>query len=460
MSIDQNPTARLVRPGEPEYDAATRVFNLTASARPDLAVTARSVPEVRAAVRRAVAEGLPVRVHSTGHASAAVRPIRGGLLVQTRLDGLVEIDAERRLARIPAGTSWGAVVHAAAEHGFAAPHGSSELVGAVGYLLRGGLSFYGRKIGLAVNSVRAVELVTADGEWRRADRTTEPELFWALRGGGGGFGVVTAIEVELFATTEVIGGGSYWPAAHAEELLSIWRRWSLTAPDEATTSVRVMNLPPAPDVPPVLAAGPVFCVDGVFLGTEGEPGRAHAQYEELLGALRAVAEPVLDHWAPCSTSEVLDAHMDPGEPMPFVGDHMLLSELGDEGALVFLDMVGESSGSPLVAAGLRQLGGAFARPNPAGGVLDHLDSAHAYMGAGIPGGSITEEAIREHGAKVRAALAPWDTGRTAPTLIEDFGQPQGHLTAEQVAAVDRVRSTVDPDGVFRGDVMLHTTRLH
>jgi hypothetical protein len=308
--------------------------------------------------------------------------------------------------------------------------------------------------------VRAVELVTADGELRRADATTEPELFWALRGGGGGFGVVTAVEVELFAATDVITGAAYWPAARAEELLSIWRRWSLIAPDEATTSIRVMRLPPAPDVPPVLAEGPAFCVDGAFLGTDGDPDRVQDQYDELLGALRAVAEPVLDTWARTTTSAVLQAHMDPSEPMPVVGDHLMLSEIGEEGVLTFLDAVGESSGSPLVVAGLRQLGGAFGRPDPAGGVLDHFDAAYAYLGAGIPGGPVTVEDIREHSAKVRVALTPWDTGRTAPTLIEHYGQPQGHLTDEQVSAVDRVRSTVDPQGLFRGDVMPGTTALH
>jgi FAD/FMN-containing dehydrogenase len=110
MSTDDNPTARFVGPGEPEFDSATRVFNLTAPARPDLAVTVRSVPEVRAAIGRAVADGLPVRVHTTGHACAQVRRVRGGLLVRTALDGAVEIDVRRRTARVPAGTTWGAVV--------------------------------------------------------------------------------------------------------------------------------------------------------------------------------------------------------------------------------------------------------------------------------------------------------------------------------------------------------------
>ncbi|NNJ08473.1 FAD-dependent oxidoreductase, partial [Streptomyces sp. PKU-MA01144] len=150
-------------PGTPEYDEAAGVFNLAAPARPGAAVTVRTVDEVRAAVREAGARDLPVRVHTTGHASGARHAVDGGLLVRTRLAGGVVVDARRRIARIPAGTTWGEVVAAAAPFGLTAPHGSAAGVGVVGYLLGGGVSFYGRRTGLAANSVRAVELVTADG---------------------------------------------------------------------------------------------------------------------------------------------------------------------------------------------------------------------------------------------------------------------------------------------------------
>jgi len=149
-----------------------------------------------------------VRVLSTGHASAAVRPVRHAVLIRTELGGSVDVDTTRRLARVPAGASWQAVVDAATPHGLAAPHGSAATVGVVGFLLRGGISFYSRKIGLAVNSVRAIELVTADGELRRVDADHDPDLFWSLRGGGGGFGVVTAIEIALFPATSVITGST------------------------------------------------------------------------------------------------------------------------------------------------------------------------------------------------------------------------------------------------------------
>ncbi|MFC4533266.1 FAD-binding oxidoreductase [Sphaerisporangium dianthi] len=447
-------------PGEAAYEAATRVFNLVAPARPAAAVTVRTVEDIRAALRFAASERMPVRVHTTGHASATARPMDGSLLVRTLMDGAVEIDASRRVARIPAGTRWGAVVDAAAAYGLTPPHGSSPDVGVVGYLLRGGMSFYSRKVGLAVNSVRAVELVTADGEWRRVDAAADPDLFWALRGGGGGFGVVTAVEVGLFPVAKVITGAAFWPAAHASRLLRAWRRWTEDAPWEVATSARVMNLPALPDVPPVLSAGPVLCVDGVVLA-ESEDGvpAARAQAEDLLGPLRAVADPVLDTWELTEPAGVLQAHMDPADPVPIVGDHLLLGEIGDEGVEELLRVLGPDSGSPLVVAGLRQLGGAYAVAGRPGGALDHFDARFAYSGAGVPGGELTTEAILRHCAAVRAALAPWDTGRTAPTFVERLDQPQGHLSDDEVAAADRVRLRVDPAGLFRHDTMPATTAL-
>ncbi|MFF5207155.1 FAD-binding oxidoreductase [Streptosporangium sp. NPDC000396] len=457
MVDDRNTSIAL--PGDPAFEAATQVFNLFAPARPAAAVTAHTIDQIRAAIRYAESEGLPVRVHATGHASAAVRPMHGAVLIRTRMSGGVDIDAQRRVARIPAGTRWGEVVEAAAAHGLAAPHGSSPTVGAVGYLLRGGLSFYGRKVGLAVNSVRAIELVTADGELRRVNASSDPELFWALRGGGGGFGVVTAVEIDLFPAAQVITGAAFWPAVHAERLLSAWRRWTLDAPREVTTSLRVMNLPPLPQIPPALAAGPVVSVDGAVLSATGDSADARRHAEDLLGPLRSVADPVLDTWQLTTTSAVLQAHMDPTDPIPVVGDHMLLGELGDDGAAAFLRVVGEGSGSPLVVAGLRQLGGAYSTPSPAGGALDHLDAHYSYAGSGAAFDPDTAEALKSHCAKVRTALGPWDTGRTTPSFVESFEQPQRHLSPERVRIADRVRARVDPSGRFRDDIAPNATAL-
>ncbi|GIF07038.1 FAD-binding oxidoreductase [Actinoplanes siamensis] len=443
-------------PGAPGYRAATEVFNLAAVPCPAAAVTTHTIEQVRQALRYARGEGLGVRVHSTGHASAGVRPVDGGLLVRTALRGGVSVDPATGAVRIPAGTRWGEVVAATSPHGVTVAHGSSPTVGAVGYLLGGGMSFYGRMVGLAANTIRAIDLVTADGEMLHVTADTDPELFWALRGGGGGFGVVTAVEVGVVPVRHVHTGSAWWPAVHAERLVRIWRDWAGQAPRTATTSLRVMNLPPVPGGPPQLSAGVMVSVDGAVV-CDDDPSASVAR--ELLGPLRSVAEPVLDTWATTDVSGVLHAHMDPDRPLPVIGDHMLLRELSDDGIGRLLEVLGEGSGSPLIAAGLRQLGGAFAVPAPGGGALSHLEGAYSYAGSGVPMGGVTPQALREHCARVRAALRPWDTGRTVPSFVESFDQPQGHLEAAAVARADRVRLRVDPDGLFRGDIAPHATAL-
>lgn len=443
---------RVAVPGDREYEVATQVFNLAAPAQPVAAVAAETVDQVRFAIRYAQAERLPVRVHTTGHAAAAARPMHGALLIQTRLGGGVEIDGRRRVARVTAGTRWDEVIAAAAPYGLAAPHGSSPLVGVIGFLLRGGVSFYGRRVGLAANSVRAFELVTADGELRRVDAGNDPKLFWALRGGGGGFGVVTAVEIALFPAARVITGAAYWSAAHADRLLPAWLRWSRTAPREATTTLRLMNLPEHPDVPPELNVGTVLCVDGAVLGPAEDVTAAEEIAADLLGPLRSVAEPLMDTWELAEPPAVAQTHMDPTEPFPVYGDHMLLEDLGEDGTDALLRVAGQGSGSPLTNVELRQLGGAIAEPDPAGGALDHLDAPYAYMGGGVPFAPVTPEAITTRCAAVRAALGPWDTGRTTPTFVEHYEQPQGHLAPDQVQTLDRIRARVDPAGLFRGDI--------
>ncbi|MFG2905147.1 FAD-binding oxidoreductase [Kitasatospora sp. NPDC048286] len=440
-------------PGERAYAAATAVFNLAAPVRPAAAVTVRTVEQVQAALRHAHRAGRWVRVHTTGHASSSARPMDDALLIRTEPAGPVVVDPVARTARVPAGTRWGAVVEAAAEHGLAAPHGTSPTVGVVGYLLRGGISFYGRRAGLAVNSVRAIELVTPDGEFRRVSAIADPELFWALRGGGGGLGVVTAVELALFPAARVVTGAAFWPAAYGPELLSRWLRWTGDAPETVTTAFRVMNLPAVPEIPPVLTGGPVICLAGVVLSpTEDGLATAERQAADLLGPLRAVCEPVLDTWCTTTPPAVVRTHMDPTDPVPVLGDHLLLSELGPDGAETFLKVLGEGSGSPLVNAELRQLGGALAVPDPNGGALSHLDGAFAFTAGGLAVDQVTTAAVRAHCAEVRSALTPWDTGRTAPTLVERLEQPQGHLSAAAVARLDRVRHRVDPAGWLRHDV--------
>jgi FAD/FMN-containing dehydrogenase len=227
MAAETTSTPPVYLTGTPGYREATAVYNTFAPVQPDEAVIADSVSAVAAAITRARSRGLDVEVISTGHASSLADQMSGALLVRTVSSGPVEVDPQTRRARIPAGTRWGAVAEAAAQYGLGAVHASSPDVGAVGYLLKGGLSFYGRRFGLAANWLRAVELVGADGQLHRVDADHEPSLFWAIRGGGGGFGVVTAVEIELFDAAAVWTGADWWAVSDAGPLLDAWteRQW-------------------------------------------------------------------------------------------------------------------------------------------------------------------------------------------------------------------------------------------
>ena len=220
----------VLTPYDETWDAARQAWNLTVDQHP----TAVAVPESAADVRRDRGlrpRGGPAgRAAGTGHGASALGSLDETILIKLhRLRG-VEIDAERRTARVEAGVVWIEVVEAAAEHGLAALAGSSPDVGVVGYTLGGGLSWLARKYGIGANQVTAAEIVTADGTLRRVDRMNEPDLFWAIRGGGGDFGVVTALEFALFPHTEVYAGVLWFPVERAREVLRAWRDWRPSCP--------------------------------------------------------------------------------------------------------------------------------------------------------------------------------------------------------------------------------------
>ncbi len=437
--------------GDARYADATAVYNLAADVSPQFAVTVRTVPEVQAVLAGAAERGVRVRIHTTGHGTGSMLPYGGDeVLVRVQLDGGVVIDPESRTAVIPAGATWGEVIAAAAAHGLAAPHGSSAQVGAVGYLLRGGLSFYGRRYGLASNSVTSITLVTADGSVTTVDSTADRELFDALRGGGGGFGIVVSVTVSLFPAESVYTGAAFWPVTDAEFLLHAWEEWAESAPPAASTSFRVMNIPPLPGIPPQLTAGPVVCIDGAVLDEEGRSGEQVAA--DLLAPLRGRATPLLDTWHAGGPAEVPLTHMDPPEPVPFRADHQMLTALGAEGRKALLSVAGTARASHLTVVELRQLGGAFAVADPRGGVVKSLPGAYASVNLAVLGGPATAEGVDAQLAALREAMGPWDTGLCVPTFVERFDAPQKSFDASVAAQMQAVRDRVDPGGLFSRDV--------
>jgi len=209
-----------VFPDDSRFDDARQAWNLAADLRPAVVVLPTTVDEVVDAVTYAAERDLRVAVQGTGHGASVHAPMEGTLLINMREMRAVEIDAENRRARVEAGTLWEEVVNPATEHGLTALHGSSPNVGVVGYSLGGGIGWMARKHGLSADSGLAVEVVTADGTLVRADRTQNTDLFWALRGGGGGLGVVVAMEIALYAVDELVAGMMIWPWEWSSEVLT------------------------------------------------------------------------------------------------------------------------------------------------------------------------------------------------------------------------------------------------
>jgi FAD binding domain-containing protein len=238
---------------------------------------------VAAAVGWAAGHGLRVAAQGTGHGAAPLGPLADTLLLRTgRMRG-IRIDPQARVARVEAGVVWLDVVHAAARHGLAALAGSSPDVGVAGYTLGGGMSFLGRRYGLAASNVLAIEMVTADGRLVRADHEHEPDLFWALRGGRGSFGVVTALEFRLFPLTHAYAGVLWYPIEHGFDVLHTWGELTRSGPpDELTTVGRFLNLPPIPEIPEQIRGKSFVIVEAYHTG---DP----AQADELLAPLRARA---------------------------------------------------------------------------------------------------------------------------------------------------------------------------
>ncbi len=422
------------------WDEARQAWNLTVDQRPAAVVLPESVEDMRAAVRFAYETGLRVAPQGTGHGASALGDLDDTLLLKTeRLRG-VEIDAEARTARVAAGTIWIEVVEAAAEHGLAALAGSSPDVGVVGYTLGAGLSWLARKHGIGANQVTAVELVTPDGRLVRADAERNADLFWAVRGGGGAFGVVTALEFNLLPLEEVYAGILWFPVDRAAEVLNEWRAWTDGQPEEMTSVGRILQFPPIPEIPELVRGQSFVVVQAIVLGDEAEGAK-------LFAPLRALG-PVMDTVATIPVAELSRLHMDPEGPAPGAGDGGMLADVDAELVNAVVDL---TVGSPLLSVEIRHLGGAVARPRPGHGAASHFEAPFILFAVGIAPTPEGKEAVEDAAAGLLDALAPWQAEHTYLNFAETRRGSGSLFTAESLERLRRIKAEVDPDDVIRSN---------
>lgn len=318
--------------GDDGLAAEVATWNVAVQHTPAVAVGATCAADVATAVTWATAHGLGVAVQATGH--GPVRNAAGSLMITTRRMQGVSIDPERRVARVEAGVKWKRVMDAAAEFGLAGLCGSSSDVGVVGYTLGGGLGSLGRQHGFAADAVRSVELVTADGRQRTLSADSEPELFWAVRGGKGNFGVVTAMEIELVPVGSLYAGGVFFVGEDAPAVLHAFRRWSRTLPEEVGASVALLRLPDAEFLPPPLRGQTAFHLRYSYSGPD------QAEGERLLAPMLEAGRVLLAAVGPMSPAGMDAIHMDPVDPMPAWEKGMLLADLPPEAVDALLAAAG------------------------------------------------------------------------------------------------------------------------
>jgi hypothetical protein len=432
----------VITPGDAGYDEARGTFNLTDDLRPALIAFPESEADVATIVDVARGYGLRLSAQRSAHNAGPLGRAADTIVVRTDdLQG-VEIDPVARRARVRSGATWQNVVPQASELGLAALHGPALDVSIAGYSLGGGVGWYARRHGIATNSVTAIELVTADGELVRADADNEPELFWALRGGGGNFGVVTALEFDLFAIPSVYAGALFFPWERSAEVLHAWHEWTADLPDEITSIGRILKFPPLDFVPEP------FC-GRAFVIVEAVDVRGETEGAEALQPLRSLGAE-MDTFAVLPPAGIAGLHMDPTDPLPYVSGHQLLGDMPAQAIDDIVELAGPDSGSPLLMLELRHTGGALSRGEAHHGALATLPGSYMSFMAGLVMDADSTAANEAAIAAVNQALAPYEVGKYL-NVTEQATDTGSFFPADACGRLAEVKAAYDPENLFRAN---------
>ncbi|MFI9847558.1 FAD-binding oxidoreductase [Nonomuraea sp. NPDC051941] len=426
MDLRHAVRGRVLLPGEDGFDEAARPWAVGVHQPVSAVVEAEDAADVAALVRYAREAGLTVTAQPSGHGASG--DAQGVILLRTgRLDR-VEVDARARVARVGAGVRWGRLLAETGRHGLTGPAGSSPAVTVAGFVAGGGVSWFGRMYGWAADSVRAFEIVDADGKQVRVTGDSDADLFWALRGGGGDYALVTSIELALYPAPSVYGGRITWPAARAGAVFDAFRRITADAPREL--SVWINRMAPPPPAPPLVT------VDVTYLGGDAEAKALLAAFDEIGGSLS-------DSRGSMDIADLGTIAAEPVEPSPMLARTELLTDLP-------VQALAEAELAPLLNLQVRHLGGALAEADPAGGAGGAL--AEPYMlyllGLRLPH---LADAVRARQAALVEALGQAVSGRKPYTFLAPADDAAQAFPADTLARLREIKRRRDPYGVFRAN---------
>lgn len=424
-------------PPDPDWESVRRGWNLHVDQQPAAIVAPATVSDVQETVRTAAALGVPVTVQSNGHGATAATT--GTVMVRAHRLRDLSIDVQTRRARVGAGVKWAHLVAALADSGLTGTPGSTDDLTVVGYHTGGGLPWFGRAYGPAARWVRAWQVVRADGELVEVTADSDPDLFWALGGGGGGLGVVTAVEIELLPAPPLVGGQLMWPADRAAQVLAAFADVTRSAPPELTLWLWLITFPPSEPFPPELHERSMVNLNVTFLGAEAEA-------EELLAPLRAVPGLEVDTVAPLPMSELSSVANEPTQPLPVLDWSHFVAELSTDFQRGLLEVNPPHPQTPMIAC-IRHLGGALRQELPT--AVEPIAEEYLLFGFSLAGSAAQEETVRAHWRALERRLGAHLSHRTHLNMLGPDPDITRGLGPATLARLRRVKAAQDPHWVFR-----------
>ncbi len=423
-------------PGDIDYAADVAAFHTNVEHTPEIVIAARSTEDVAMAIAYARNHGMRISVQGGRH---GMGPVLDGMLINTNRINHVFVDPETRVARIGGGAKWSDVIVATAPLGLMPVIGSTSDVGAVGYLLGGGVSPIARSHGFSSDYVEAFTMVTAAGEVVEATPVARPDLFWALKGGKAGFGIVTEARVRLVEMNTIYAGALAFEEDHIDTVFRGWLDWTRTAHPQVTTSTAIMNMPDMDLVPPPFRGKRVLFLRFAFPG-DAELGA------QLAAPLRSLAPVFMDMLGEMPASQFDRIHMDPTDPAPAWISGAQLSHADQEFATRWLDRFGAGTESPFVMAEMRHSGGTAAMVATSPDAVTGRDAEYTtFLAAFFP--PLFESIAPRAAGEAFRAFREWMLPVANVNLMGENPLVRP-WTPETQARLDLVRDHYDPTGVF------------